>query len=201
MTTMASQITSLTVVYSTVYSDADQRKHQSSGSLAFVWGLHRDRWIPRTKGQLRGKCLYLMTSSSPIFNLKEYTDRFRYYVIYQRRSLLSKMLWTRSCSQTQTANFMGPACGPPGSCRPQMGPMLALGTLLSGKCDVSVVSSTSDTCSILVIAVLHPWYPVLSVIFLFVFLSHQFARIPNMIYMHIYIYMCVCVCVWVCVWS
>ena len=30
MTTIASQITSLTVVYSTVYSDADQRKHQSS---------------------------------------------------------------------------------------------------------------------------------------------------------------------------
>ena len=37
MTTMAYQITSLTVVYSTVYSDADQRKHQSSASLAFVW--------------------------------------------------------------------------------------------------------------------------------------------------------------------
>ena len=36
MTTMASQITSLTVVYLTVYSDADQRKHQSSASLAFV---------------------------------------------------------------------------------------------------------------------------------------------------------------------
>ena len=63
MSTMASQITSLTVVYSTVYSDADQRKHQSSASLAFVWGIHRDRWIPRTKGQLRGKCLHLMTSS------------------------------------------------------------------------------------------------------------------------------------------
>ena len=41
MTTMASQITSLTFVYSTVYSDADQRKHQSSASLAFVWGIHR----------------------------------------------------------------------------------------------------------------------------------------------------------------
>ena len=64
MTTMASQITSLTVVYSTAYSDADQRKHQSSASLAFVWGIHRDRWIPRTKGQLRGKCFHLMTSSS-----------------------------------------------------------------------------------------------------------------------------------------
>ena len=63
MTTMASQITSLTVVYSTVYSDADQRKHQSSTTLAFVWGIHRDRWIPRTKGQLRGKCFHLMTSS------------------------------------------------------------------------------------------------------------------------------------------
>ena len=33
---IASQITSLTIVYSTVYSDADQRKHQSSASLAFV---------------------------------------------------------------------------------------------------------------------------------------------------------------------
>ena len=63
MTTMASQITSLTVVYLTVYSDTDQRKHQSSASLAFVWGIHRDRWIPRTKGQLRGKCFHLMTSS------------------------------------------------------------------------------------------------------------------------------------------
>ena len=41
MTTMASQITSLTVVYSIVYSGADQRKHQSSASLAFVRGIHR----------------------------------------------------------------------------------------------------------------------------------------------------------------
>ena len=49
--------------YTTVYSDADQSKHQSSASLAFVWGIHRDRWIPRTKGQLRGKCFHLMTSS------------------------------------------------------------------------------------------------------------------------------------------
>ena len=41
MTTMASQITSLTIVYSTVYSGADQRKYQSSASLAFVRGIHR----------------------------------------------------------------------------------------------------------------------------------------------------------------
>ena len=38
---IASQITSLTIVYSTVYSGADQSKHQSSTSLAFVWGIHR----------------------------------------------------------------------------------------------------------------------------------------------------------------
>ena len=41
MDTIASQITSLTIVYSTVYSDADQRKYQSSASLAFVRGIHR----------------------------------------------------------------------------------------------------------------------------------------------------------------
>ena len=41
MGTMVSQITSLTIVYSTVYSGADQRKHQSPASLAFVWGIHR----------------------------------------------------------------------------------------------------------------------------------------------------------------
>ena len=41
MGAIASQITSLTIVYSTVYSDADQRKHQSSASLAFVRGIHR----------------------------------------------------------------------------------------------------------------------------------------------------------------
>ena len=63
MSTVASQITSLTIVYTTVYSDPDQSKHQSSASLAFVWGIHRDRWIPRTKVQLRGKCFHLMTSS------------------------------------------------------------------------------------------------------------------------------------------
>ena len=38
---IAPQITSLTTVYSTDYSDADQRKHQSSASLAFVRGIHR----------------------------------------------------------------------------------------------------------------------------------------------------------------
>ena len=41
MGVIASQITSLTIVYATVYSDADQLKHRSSASLAFVRGIHR----------------------------------------------------------------------------------------------------------------------------------------------------------------
>ena len=40
---VASQITSLMILYSTIYSGADQRKHQSSVSLAFVRGIHR--WL------------------------------------------------------------------------------------------------------------------------------------------------------------
>ena len=41
MRAKASQITSRTIVYSTFYSGADQRKHQSTASLAFVRGIHR----------------------------------------------------------------------------------------------------------------------------------------------------------------
>ena len=40
MGVIVSQITSLPIVYSTVYSSAGQRKHQSSVSLAFVCGIH-----------------------------------------------------------------------------------------------------------------------------------------------------------------
>ena len=39
--TMASQIISITIVYSIVYLGADQRKHQSSASLDLVRGIHR----------------------------------------------------------------------------------------------------------------------------------------------------------------
>ena len=41
MSTMASQITSLTIVYSCVYSGADQRKHQSTASLTFLRGIQQ----------------------------------------------------------------------------------------------------------------------------------------------------------------
>ena len=41
MSAMASQISSITIVYSTVYSGADQRKYQSSASPAFARVIHR----------------------------------------------------------------------------------------------------------------------------------------------------------------
>ena len=56
-------ITSLTIVYSTVYWGADQRKHQSPASLAFVGGIHRWPVNSPHKWPVTGKCFHLMTSS------------------------------------------------------------------------------------------------------------------------------------------
>ena len=61
MGAMAYQITSLTIVYSTVYSGADERN--SSASLAFVRGIH---WWPVNslhKWPATRKRFHLMTSS------------------------------------------------------------------------------------------------------------------------------------------
>ena len=55
MSTLASQITGASIVYSTVYSGADQRKHQSSASLAFVRGIHRKPVNSLNKGQVTRK--------------------------------------------------------------------------------------------------------------------------------------------------
>ena len=49
MGAMASQITSLTIVCSTVCQGADERKYQSSVSLAFVRGIHRGPWNSPTQ--------------------------------------------------------------------------------------------------------------------------------------------------------
>ena len=72
MSTMAYQITSVLIVYSTVCSGSDQGKHQSSASLAFVREFTGDRWFPLIDGQSRGKYFHLMTSSwqiSPLWSV------------------------------------------------------------------------------------------------------------------------------------
>ena len=55
MSAMASQIASLTIVYSIVYSGADQRKHESSASLAFVRVIHRSPVNSPHKGPVTRK--------------------------------------------------------------------------------------------------------------------------------------------------
>ena len=65
MGTMVSQITNFTIVSSTVYSSADQRKHQSSASLAFVRGIHRWPVNSPHKWPVTRKMFHLMTSSWP----------------------------------------------------------------------------------------------------------------------------------------
>ena len=57
---MSSKITSLTIVYSTVYLGADQRKHQSSASLAFVRGIHRGPVISHTMDLLWEKFQWIL---------------------------------------------------------------------------------------------------------------------------------------------
>ena len=72
MSTMAFQITGISIVLSTVCSGADQRKHQSPASLAFVRGMHRWPVNSSHKGPVPRKCFLLMTSSCiypcPAFN-------------------------------------------------------------------------------------------------------------------------------------
>ena len=72
MSAVASQITSLIIVYSTVYSGTDQSKHQSSATLAFVRGIHRSPVNSPLKGPGMRKmfpfddvimCMFLPVSS------------------------------------------------------------------------------------------------------------------------------------------
>ena len=60
---IASQITSITIVYSTVYSDADQRKHKTSASPTFVWGIHRGPVNSPHKWPVTRKIFHLLASS------------------------------------------------------------------------------------------------------------------------------------------
>ena len=89
----ASQITSLTIVYSTVYSDADQIKHQSSASLAFVWGIHRGpvnsphKWPATRKMFPFDDVIMTMCMIIPIYSscsryakFEEYQQLFDFYI-------------------------------------------------------------------------------------------------------------------------
>ena len=76
---MASRIINLTIVYSAVYSGADQRKHQSSALLAFVRGIHRWPVNSPHKGPVTRKCFHLMTSSCGYRLEADYLDTTSLY--------------------------------------------------------------------------------------------------------------------------
>ena len=105
MSTMASQITVLAIFYSTVYSGANQRKHQSSASMAFVRGIH---WWPvnsRHKGPVTRKMFpfddVIMRKANA--SLKACAHVSRYTVLAQTESPL---LFLRACRRL-VANVSG----------------------------------------------------------------------------------------------
>ena len=63
MSPTVSQITGVSIVYSTVCSGVDQRNHQSSASLAFVRGSHRSPVNSPHKVTVTRKMFHLVTSS------------------------------------------------------------------------------------------------------------------------------------------
>ena len=84
---IASQITSLPIVNSIVYSDADQRKHQSSASLAFVRGIHRGplnsphKW-PVTREMFPFDDVIMLTGNFPCLKVRFSLKRqFGFYLL------------------------------------------------------------------------------------------------------------------------
>ena len=114
---IASQITSLTIVYSTVYTD---KKHQSSASLAFVRGNHR--------GPVNSPHKWPVTRKMFPFD-----------------DVIMKPL--RLHLTSQIAKSVGPTWGSSGSCRPQMGSTLAPWTLLSGMVHIGARPQAGTTKS------------------------------------------------------
>ena len=79
MSTIASQITSLTIVYSNVYSGVDQRKHQSSASLAFVRGIHRGPVNSPHKGPVTRKMFPFDDVIMNILLYRMFPNRWRFH--------------------------------------------------------------------------------------------------------------------------
>ena len=121
MSAMACQITSLTAFYSNVYSDADQAKHQSSASLAFVWGIQRwpvnsqHKW-PETRKMFPFDDVIML-----LYHLQS-LKQWRYILVYTGPELgrhcankcfsiqrcQSTKLWTTSCRYMSSIFYIWP---------------------------------------------------------------------------------------------
>ena len=88
---IAFQITILAIVYSTVYSDADQRKHQSSASLAFVRGIHRGLVNSPHKWPVSRK---MFPFDDVIMHFAHIKRGFRSGVVTKESSHINVCIWT-----------------------------------------------------------------------------------------------------------
>ena len=95
---------------------ADQRKHQRAASLAFVMGIHRWPVNSLTKGQYRGKCFDLMTSSCNTSKVQK--SHFGMLFTRQARSSIygseyiatrSRYCWTFITYSCYRDSFSGPS--------------------------------------------------------------------------------------------
>ena len=88
MGAIASQMTNLTIVFSTIYSDADQRKHQSSASLAIVRGIHSPHKGPVTRKLFPFDDVIVHISFLTIYNTTFYGLGLISQTIFHRNSNL-----------------------------------------------------------------------------------------------------------------
>ena len=98
MTMLASQITSLTIVYSIVYSGVNQRKHQSSASLAFVREIHRGPVNFPHKWPVTRKMFPFDDVIMDLHDISDDTVTFRCYLLVVWSSVLGFMWTTHPCS-------------------------------------------------------------------------------------------------------
>ena len=97
MGVMSSQITSLTILYSTVCSGVDQRKQQSSVSLAFVRGIHRGPVNSPHKGPVTRKMF-------PFDDVIMFTVLDKEKIVFQGDGLRCPVP-TRRCELRENANI------------------------------------------------------------------------------------------------
>ena len=151
MDALTSLITSLTIVYSTVYSDADQRNYQSFVSLAFVWGLPRGpvnsphKWPVTRKMFPFQDVIMNWASEAPIVhnsNKSSYDEHMKQY-------LCEWVIIFNGLSQTVRGQ-QGP-CSPYKPCnhRLDIGINISLMSYLVGQRSKALTSSVLPHC---------PWY-------------------------------------------
>ena len=101
MSAMPSQITSLTIVYSIISQVQIKENIKAPLHWPLCGEFISDQWIPRTKGQLHGKCFHLLTSSWVFCLVNWLHTAIRPLMV----SLVSG--WTSCWANSQVVNYLG----------------------------------------------------------------------------------------------